>query len=114
MSDIYVYYRVRTELAALMLPHVREMQKRLSDVYGVETMLKRRPEEKDGAQTWLRFIPRYPRIFSAHWSKRRLMRACRLKAGVISKFLWTCTNVPDCLCLETHTAMPAGVSGEPR
>jgi len=27
MSDIYVYYRVRSELAALMLPHVRAMRK---------------------------------------------------------------------------------------
>lgn len=63
MSDIYVYYRVRSDLAALMLPHVREMQKSLSEAYGVETMLKRRPEEKDGAQTWLEIYSSVPEDF---------------------------------------------------
>ena len=29
MTDIYVYYRVRSELADLMLPHVRAMQQGL-------------------------------------------------------------------------------------
>ena len=57
MIDIYVYYRVRSELAALMLPHVRGMQASLRAAYGVQTLLKRRPEEKDGAQTWLEVYP---------------------------------------------------------
>ncbi|MFM7226407.1 MAG: DUF4936 family protein [Betaproteobacteria bacterium] len=63
MSDIYVYYRVRSELAALMLPHVRTMQERLHEIYGVEPLLKRRPEEKDGAQTWLEIYPSVPDDF---------------------------------------------------
>ena len=63
MSDIYVYYRVRSELAALMLPHVRAMQERLREEYGVDTLLKRRPEEKDGAQTWLEIYLSVPDEF---------------------------------------------------
>ena len=63
MSDIYVYYRVRSELAALMLPHVREMQERLREAYGVDALLKRRSEEKDGAQTWMEIYPSVPDDF---------------------------------------------------
>ena len=63
MSDIYVYYRVRSDLAALMLPHVREMQERLREVYGVDALLKRRPEEKDGVQTWMEIYPSVPDDF---------------------------------------------------
>ena len=63
MSDIYVYYRVRSELAALMLPHVRAMQEGLREAYGVDALLKRRPEEKDGAQTWMEIYPSVPDDF---------------------------------------------------
>ncbi len=53
MTDIYVYYRVRAELAVLMLPHVQAMQAELKSRFGIAAALKRRPEEIDGMQTWM-------------------------------------------------------------
>ena len=63
MTDIYVYYRLRSELAELMLPHVRAMQDGLNVHYGVKTALKRRPEEKDGEQTWMEVYEAVPEDF---------------------------------------------------
>lgn len=63
MTDIYVYYRLRSELAELMLPHVCAMQDGLSAQYGVKTALKRRPEEKDGEQTWMEVYEAVPEDF---------------------------------------------------
>lgn len=63
MTDIYVYYRVRSELADLMLPHVRAMQQGLASAHGIVTALKRRPEEKDGMQTWMEVYASVPDDF---------------------------------------------------
>ena len=60
MTDIYVYYQVRSELAELMLPHVRTMQSELASRFGVTSALKRRPEEKDGLQTWMEVYASVP------------------------------------------------------
>lgn len=57
MIDLYVYYKVRDEHAARLEPLVRAMQARLRDGHGVAVQLKRRPEAKDGVQTWMEVYP---------------------------------------------------------
>lgn len=51
--DLYIYYRVRNEDAAALQVRVSGMQHRLAVDCGVAGSLKRRPEEKDGLQTWM-------------------------------------------------------------
>jgi hypothetical protein len=63
MTDIYVYYRVRSELSERMLPHVRAMQAQLSERFGIVFALKRRPEESDGLQTWMEVYESAPQDF---------------------------------------------------
>lgn len=53
MNDLYVYYQVRDEDAGAMAPRVRRMQARLFAGSGVAGQLKRRPQAKDGLQTWM-------------------------------------------------------------
>ena len=53
MNDLYIYYQVRDEDAAAMASRVRVMQARLYADCGVAGRLKRRPEAKDGLQTWM-------------------------------------------------------------
>ena len=48
MSHLYIYYRVRDEHAARLAPMVRAMQAGLSG-----GQLLRRPDSKDGLQTWM-------------------------------------------------------------
>ena len=48
MADLYIYYRVRDEHAALLAPRVRALQARLG-----AGQLKRRPASSDGMQTWM-------------------------------------------------------------
>lgn len=57
MIDLYVYYKVRGVDAARLAPLVRAMQERLATQGGVRGQLKRRPEEKDGLQTWMEIYP---------------------------------------------------------
>jgi hypothetical protein len=53
MVDLYVYYKVREEDADRLAPLVRAMQARLARSHGVAGQLKRRPEARDGLQTWM-------------------------------------------------------------
>jgi len=48
MPDLYIYYRVRDDQAALLAPRVRAMQTRLA-----AGQFKRRPGSSDGQQTWM-------------------------------------------------------------
>ena len=48
MADLYIYYRLRDEHAALLAPRVRGMQAHLAT-----GQLKRRPGSSDGLQTWM-------------------------------------------------------------
>jgi hypothetical protein len=57
MTDLYVYYKVRAELADALLPLVRAMQAGLSAAHGVSGRLKRRPETREGLQTWMEVYP---------------------------------------------------------
>lgn len=53
MNDLYVYYQVREADAAAMAARVRTMQAGLHADCGVACQLKRRPQAKDGLQTWM-------------------------------------------------------------
>ena len=55
--DLYVYYQVRDEDAAALLPRVRAMQAQLWTERGVAGQLKRRPQTCDGLQTWMEIYP---------------------------------------------------------
>lgn len=52
MIDLYVYYKVPEAQAARLEPLVRAMQAHLAEK-GVPGQLKRRPESKNGLQTWM-------------------------------------------------------------
>jgi hypothetical protein len=57
MNDLYIYYQVRDADAAALSLRVRAMQERLSAERHVSGQLKRRPEAKDGLQTWMEIYP---------------------------------------------------------
>ncbi len=60
MSDLFIYYRVRDEHAALLAPRVLSMQAGLANVHAVVGQLKRRPGSADGRQTWMEVYPATP------------------------------------------------------
>ena len=68
MRDLYVYYKVRESDAAALAPRVRAMQAGLVRE-GVRNQagfqLKRRPESKDGMQTWMEVYPGVSEGFEA-------------------------------------------------
>jgi hypothetical protein len=53
MTDLYIYYRVRDELADQFVPRVQAMQLDLGARTGIQGKLKRRLHSKDGMQTWM-------------------------------------------------------------
>jgi len=65
MVDLYVYYKVPQANAALLEPPVRALLARLAADTGISGQLKRRPESKDGVQTWMEVFPGVDASFSA-------------------------------------------------
>lgn len=63
--DLYIYYRVRTERAPELHARVARMQRCLSQEYGIVSALKRRPQEKEGRQTWMEVYQAVPDGFEA-------------------------------------------------
>ncbi len=63
MTDLFVYYRVRSDAARQLQPRVASMQDGLARRFGVRTSLKRRPEETDGLQTWMEIYAAVPDDF---------------------------------------------------
>jgi hypothetical protein len=53
MTDLYIYYRVRDELADQLVPRAQAMQLDLAARTGIQGKLKRRLHSKDGMQTWM-------------------------------------------------------------
>lgn len=51
--ELYVYYRVASADAPQLKRRVLEMQAKLTDQYGVQAALKRRPQEEAGMHTWM-------------------------------------------------------------
>lgn len=67
MIDLYVYYKVRLEDADSLAPRVRAMQMRLTDARAgsAKPLLQRRPESRDGLQTWMEVYPGVDQAFGA-------------------------------------------------
>jgi hypothetical protein len=65
MVDLYVYYKVRIEDAAGLAPRVRALQAAVAARLGVTGQLKRRPEARDGLQTWMEVYPATDAAFPA-------------------------------------------------
>jgi len=57
MIDLYVYYKVHERDAAALAPRVRALQAQVAQQHGVRPQLKRRPEARDGLQTWMEVYP---------------------------------------------------------
>jgi hypothetical protein len=64
MADLYVYYKVRAADAAALAPRVRALQARVAAELSVAGQLKRRPETRDGRQTWMEVYPATPAGFA--------------------------------------------------
>ncbi len=52
-KDYYVYYKVPTGYGALLQERVGNLQRRLHEQLGIACSLKRRPQGKDGQDTWM-------------------------------------------------------------
>lgn len=63
--DLYIYYRVRSEHTEALRIQAAAMQQCLSREYGIVTGLKRRPQEKEGRQTWMEIYQAVPDGFDA-------------------------------------------------
>lgn len=61
--DLYIYYKVAEVQAPALLPRVQAMQLALAERHGVTTALKRRPEARDGRQTWMEIYQGAPKAF---------------------------------------------------
>ena len=65
MFDLYIYYQVSDALAPMLAPRVRAMQAALLAAHGVAGQLKRRPEAREGLQTWMEIYTATPPGFEA-------------------------------------------------
>ena len=63
--DLYIYYQVKDADAASLQAAVASMQAELSRQHAVACQLKRRPEAKDGLQTWMEVYAATPDGFAA-------------------------------------------------
>lgn len=55
--DLYVYYKVQAANAAALREAVMAMQSALAAAHGIAPQLKRRPQARDGMQTWMEVYP---------------------------------------------------------
>ena len=53
MRDLYIYYKVSEQHADALELRLRIMQAELGALTGVYGDIKRRPESRDGMQTWM-------------------------------------------------------------
>ena len=77
MIDLYVYYKVGESQAACLEPLVRAMQARLAQDLDVTGQLKRRPDTRDGLQTWMEVYAGVPEQFAAQ------LDAAAAEAGLV-------------------------------
>jgi hypothetical protein len=64
-KNLYVYYRAPCENASLLQSRVEAMQTEMCNTSGIASALKRRPEAKDGAYTWMEVYFAVPPGFDA-------------------------------------------------
>ncbi|MDQ9171573.1 DUF4936 family protein [Oxalobacteraceae bacterium R-40] len=77
MPELYVYYRAKSENAALVQARANYMQAQMARALGLPCFLKRRPAEKDGCHTWMEVYPAVPDGF-----EERLQSAVK-EAGLL-------------------------------
>jgi hypothetical protein len=65
MADLYIYYQVREADTASLHGAVTAMQAGLASACGAPPQQKRRPQAKDGLQTWMEVYPAVPDGFEA-------------------------------------------------
>jgi thiaminase len=63
--DLYIYYKVKDSDVASLLAALVPMQASLAQHHGVACQLKRRPETKEGLQTWMEVYSSVPETFAA-------------------------------------------------
>lgn len=63
--DLYIYYKVKDADVASLQAAVVPMQSALAQRHGVACQLKRRPESKEGLQTWMEVYAAAPEGFTA-------------------------------------------------
>ena len=63
--DLYIYYQVKEADTASLQAAVVSMQAELAREHGVACKLKRRPEARDGLQTWMEVYAATPAGFTA-------------------------------------------------
>jgi hypothetical protein len=61
--ELYVYYRVASADATTLRTQVLAMQAQLTNQYGVQAALKRRPQEEAGMHTWMEVYLSVPEGF---------------------------------------------------
>ena len=61
--DIYLYYTIRESDAGTARARVDAMHRRLENTYAIAPVLRRRPETRDGLQTWMEIYPNVPDHF---------------------------------------------------
>lgn len=76
--DLYVYYRVPLANTALLQQRVLDMQRALRGDSNMAAALKRRPETKDGCQTWMEVYLQAPEDFPA------LLTGAAQRAGLMA------------------------------
>jgi tartrate dehydratase beta subunit/fumarate hydratase class I family protein len=76
--DLYIYYKVKDADAVSLQAAVAAMQSTLAQRHGVAGKLKRRPETKDGVQTWMEVYESTPDGFAA------LLDSAVHEAGVLA------------------------------
>lgn len=63
VTDCYIYYKARTEDGVRLRERVTRLQQRLHAGWGVACSLKRRPQGKDGRDTWMEVYLAVPEGF---------------------------------------------------
>jgi hypothetical protein len=61
--DLFIYYLVPSAHAVTMQKKIIHMQAALREQWPVSTALKRRPELKDGCETWMEIYTQVPDDF---------------------------------------------------
>nr|WP_314629047.1 DUF4936 family protein [uncultured Noviherbaspirillum sp.] len=63
--DLYIYYKVDACAAPDLAARIAVMQSELANRLGVVAVLRRRPGEQQGKQTWMEVYPDVPPGFDA-------------------------------------------------
>jgi hypothetical protein len=94
-TDLFIYYRVPVAHAATMQKRVTVMQAALQQRWPVTTALKRRPELKEGCETWMEIYGQTPQDFPAAL-EHAVRDAGLLALTVGERHVETFFDIPTC------------------